>query len=204
MISLSFILTSLIVVIIPGTGVIYTVTAGLGGSKKDSASAAVGCTLGIIPHLAAGILGLSAILHVSAGIFQLIKLIGVGYLIYLGYGLITAKSGITVNEKPGNTDYLTVVLKGILLNLLNPKLTLFFFSFLPQFINSSDLNYVYQMMILSSIFMGMTLVVFLGYGMLANYFKELFIGSPRLIKRIQKGFGIVLIGFAVRLALSDD
>ncbi len=204
MISLGFILTSLIVVVIPGTGVIYTVSTGLAGSRKDSIAAAVGCTLGIIPHLTAGVFGISAILHASAQIFQIIKIVGVLYLLYLGFGLLTSRNKIEVDEKDRNESYLKIIGKGVLLNLLNPKLTLFFFSFLPQFINGSNMKYISHMILLSLVFMGLTLAVFIVYGVLSNYFKQLFIKSPGLTHRIQQGFGVVLIGFAARLAFSKE
>ena len=204
MISYGFILTSLIVVLIPGTGVIYTVSTGLIGSKKDSIAAAVGCTAGIIPHLVASIVGLSAIFHTSALIFRVIKMIGVAYLLYLGLGMIRNKGGFTINEGTKEESKLKIISKGILINLLNPKLTLFFFSFLPQFILNNVNGYMYQMIILSVFFMGLTLIVFIMYGVLANYFKSLIATSPNITRRIQQLFGIVFIGLAAKLALSDD
>ena len=204
MISYVFILTSLIVVLIPGTGVIYTVSTGLIGSKKDSIAAAVGCTAGIIPHLVASIVGLSAIFHTSALIFRVIKMIGVAYLLYLGVGMIRNKGGFTINERIKEESKLKIISKGILINLLNPKLSLFFFSFLPQFITNNVNGYLYQMIILSVFFMVLTLIVFIMYGVLANYFKSLIAASPNITRRIQQLFGIVFIGLAAKLALSDD
>jgi threonine/homoserine/homoserine lactone efflux protein len=204
MISLSFILTSLVIVLVPGTGVIYTVSTGLTGSRRSSIVAAVGCTLGIVPHLMAGILGISAVLHAGAQVFQYIKIAGVLYLLYLGYGLLTSKNRLEVNEEKQAKSDLKIAGKAVLLNLLNPKLTLFFFSFLPQFITKSKAGYLYQMVLLSLIFMGLTLIVFAGYGLLANYFKQLFVRSPKIIQRVQQGFGFILVGFAAKLALSED
>jgi len=204
MISYEFILTSLIVVLIPGTGVIYTVSTGITGSKKDSFAAAFGCTLGIIPHLIAGIIGLSAIFHMSAMVFQIIKIIGVIYLLYLGLGMITDKSSLSFNGKNNEKNKLKIISKGILINLLNPKLTLFFFSFLPQFITNAETNYLYQMLSLSLIFMGLTLGVFILYGALANYFKNLFVNSSNVTRRIQQLFGTVFIGLAAKLMLSKE
>ncbi len=204
MVSLGFILTSLVVVLIPGTGVIYTVSTGISGSKRHSIAAAIGCTLGIIPHLTAGILGISAILHTSAQIFQIIKIIGVIYLIYLGYGLISKKNIIKIDEREKKENDLKIIGKGILLNLLNPKLTIFFLSFLPQFITSTNFNYVFQMILLSIIFMGLTLIVFILYGILAYSFKKLIIRTPKITRRIQQSFGMILIGFAAKLAISEN
>lgn len=204
MITYGFILTSLIVVLVPGTGVIYTVSTGITGSKKESIAAAVGCTAGIIPHLAAGILGLSVILHTGALVFRVIKIAGIIYLLYLGCGLILDKTGIEITESDSGEKKMKIIVRGILLNLLNPKLTLFFFSFLPQFITNNQYSYIHQMIALSIFFMGLTLVIFIIYGLLANYFKQLFIASPNLVRRIQQGFGAVFIFLAAKLALSDD
>ena len=204
MFSLSFFLTSLIVVLIPGTGVIYTVSTALAGNKRHYILAAIGCTLGIVPHLAAGIIGISALLHTSARIFQIVKIIGVIYLIYLGYDLITNKKKIELKRDTNKEHDLKIIGKGILLNLLNPKLTLFFLSFLPQFLIKSDFNYSIQMMILSAIFMGMTLAIFIVYGLIANSFKKLIMGSKNTTQRIQQSFGVILIGFAAKLALSEN
>ncbi|ADK79794.1 LysE family translocator [Sediminispirochaeta smaragdinae] len=204
MISLGFIVTSLIVVLVPGTGVIYTVSTGIAGSKRNSIAAAIGCTLGILPHLAVGILGISAVLQASAQIFKVIKIIGTLYLLYLGYGLLSSKQKIEINGGEKTEHDGKIIVKGILLNLLNPKLTLFFFSFLPQFITNPNANYFSQMLLLSSIFMGLTLVIFALYGILAHYCKQLFLNSPKITRRIQRGFGLILVGFAAKLAFSED
>lgn len=203
MISLSFIITSLIVVAIPGTGVLYTLSKGLASHKKDIILAAVGCTLGIVPHLLAGVFGLSALLHTSAVLFSTIKYIGVAYLVYLGIGMIRSK-GFNVDVQTSSQTSFRIIGKAVLINLLNPKLTLFFLSFLPQFIESNSSNYQIQMMILSLLFMGITLIVFLVYGLLAHSFKRLFTESPQIMNRIQKGFGLVFLGLAAKLAFGKE
>lgn len=204
MICIGFILTSLVVILIPGTGVIYTVSRGISGSKRDSILAALGCTAGIIPHLMASVFGISALLHTSAVVFSAIKIVGIVYLLYLGYGLITTKNGIEVKAEDNKQTNLKIIGKGILLNLLNPKLTLFFLSFIPQFLGNPSSGYTSKMLMLSAVFMGLTLIVFVLYGLLANYFKQLFIKSPKIMRRIQQGFGIILIGFAAKLAFSSE
>ncbi|MBH1942578.1 LysE family translocator [Mobilitalea sibirica] len=204
MISLGFILTSLLIIIIPGTGVIYTISTGIVGTKKDSIIAAIGCTVGIVPHLIASIVGLSAIFHMSALVFQTIKIIGIVYLLYLGWSMIKDKDGFKINNVSKDKSTLKIIVKAILINMLNPKLTLFFFSFIPQFIQNNKHGYMYQMIILSLIFMGLTLIVFILYGILANYFKRLIVSSPKITHRIQQLFGLIFIGMAIKLALSDD
>lgn len=204
MVSFSFILTSLVIILVPGTGVIYTVSHGLVGNKRYCILAAIGCTLGIIPHLTASIFGLSALMHTNARIFQMVKYVGVVYLIYLGYGLIKNRVMIELYEEKQRVDSFKIVGKGILINLLNPKLTLFFLSFIPQYLVDSGVTYTTQMIILSLIFMGMTLLVFTLYGLLANSFKHLLRNSRSITERIQQGFGMILIGFAAKLAISDS
>lgn len=202
MISTSFIITSLIVVLVPGTGVIYTLTTSLSGSRRYAVLAAIGCTLGIVPHLVAAIFGLSAILNASAQVLKVIKILGVLYLLYLGVGLLSTKNVIDIKEGQRENP-LKIIGKAVLLNLLNPKLTLFFFSFLPQFVNPEGIAVRTQMTILSLFFMGLTLIVFCLYGLLANLFKQFLIRSPKVTQRIQQSFGLILIGFAGKLALEE-
>ncbi len=199
-----FLLTSLIVVLVPGTGVIYTITTGLTQRWKASIAAALGCTLGIIPHLTACILGLSAILHMSAQAFHIIKLVGAAYLLYLAWGMWHDESGFKLDESGKKTNGLRIVGKGILINILNPKLTLFFFAFLPLFVSPQAASPARQMVGLSLIFMGMTLVVFILYGILASAVSKYLIGSRKATRRMQRGFALVFAGLAAKLAFSEQ
>ncbi len=164
MFSIDFLLTSLVVVLIPGTGVIYTVSNGLFGGWKASIAAAIGCTLGIVPHLLACILGLSAVLHMSAVVFQAMKYVGGLYLLYLAWGMWRDKSSLQFSspeeEKKG---FYGIGLRGFLINILNPKLSIFFFAFLPLFVDqSSALAPLFQLVAMSVIFMLLTFIVFVG------------------------------------------
>lgn len=168
MINTEFLLTSLVVVLVPGTGVIYTVTTGLVHRWKASVVAAVGCTMGIVPHLTASILGLSAILHMSAQVFQIIKLAGVLYLLYLAWGMWRDQGNLKLDVTDTKVNGGQIIVKGILINVLNPKLTIFFFAFLPLFITPDVSSPTAQMIKLSAIFMGMTLIIFVLYGILGK------------------------------------
>src|SRR6185436_7380500 len=163
MITLNFLLTSLIVVLIPGTGVIYTISTGLTRGKRASIFAALGCTAGIVPHLVAIILGLSAVMHTSALAFQALKYAGVAYLLYLAYATWRDKSAFVLDATPQHATAGSLVIKALLLNILNPKLTLFFLAFLPQFITHDGSAPLYQLLTLSAVFMAMTLGVFVLY-----------------------------------------
>ena len=203
MVSLQFLITSLIVVLIPGTGVIYTVSTGLTQGKKASLYVALGCTLGIVPHLLATILGLAALMHTSAVAFQLLKWAGVVYLFYVAWGTWRDKSAFQLNDNPSRTHALGLISKAILMNVLNPKLTIFFLAFLPQFIPANSTHVLAPMLLLSAIFMLMTLAVFVVYGLLAHTFRHFVVESARVQTFLRYGFTAAFIGLASKLALTD-
>src|SRR5690348_9288315 len=132
--SIEFLLTSLIVVVSPGTGVLYTLAAGLSRGSRASIVAAFGCTLGIVPHMAAAIMGLAALLHTSALAFQTLKYLGVAYLLYMAWITLTERGALQVETEAGTRSALQVIVSAVLINILNPKLSIFFFAFLHQFV----------------------------------------------------------------------
>ena len=203
MVSLQFLITSLIVVLIPGTGVIYTVSTGLTQGKKASMYVALGCTLGIVPHLLATILGLAALMHTSAVAFQILKWAGVVYLFYVAWGTWRDKSAFQLDDNPSKTHALGLISKAILMNVLNPKLTIFFLAFLPQFIPANSTHVLAPMLLLSAIFMLMTLAVFVVYGLLAHTFRHFVVESARVQTFLRYGFTAAFIGLASKLALTD-
>lgn len=204
MLSTEFILTSLVVVLVPGTGVIYTVSTGLVHRWKASLVAAFGCTAGILPHLAASILGLSALLHMSARAFQVLKFAGTFYLLYLAWGMWHDTGSLKLDQSAKKLNAPQIVFKGILINILNPKLTLFFFAFLPLFIAPDAVSPTQQMIGLSAIFMAMTFIIFALYGILASGVSKYLLDSPKAIRRMQRSFALIFAGLAAKLALSEQ
>jgi threonine/homoserine/homoserine lactone efflux protein len=203
MTSTEFLITSLIVVLIPGTGVVFTVSTGLGQGRMASVFAALGCTLGILPHLAATVLGLAALMHTSALAFQALKIAGVAYLFYLAYATWQDRSAFAVQAVPSRTAALSLVVKAFLLNILNPKLTIFFLAFLPQFVEPGAASPLGQMLVLSAVFMAMTFAVFIVYGLLAHAFRTAVIESPRVQSWLRKSFAGAFAGLGAQLALSE-
>jgi threonine/homoserine/homoserine lactone efflux protein len=200
--SLDFLATSLIVVVIPGTGVVYTVSIALSSGQRNGLIAATGCTLGIVPHLLAAAFGLSAFLHAGALAFRIVKYAGVAYLLFLAYGMMRSSGGGLGEQAVDEARPRAVVLRGVLLNLLNPKLTLFFFAFLPQFLPSgASLS---SLLGLGLVFMAMTLAVFFIYAVLAAQVRGAFSRRNGLRQRVEQSMGVLLAGFAVRLALVED
>jgi threonine/homoserine/homoserine lactone efflux protein len=203
MISPEFLLASLIVVLIPGTGVVYTITTGLTLQWRASLAAALGCTLGIVPHILASVLGLSALLNMSAQVFSVLKLAGALYLLYLAWNMWREAGIIEINPKSRETSLANIILKAIAINLLNPKLTIFFFAFLPLFVPKDSASPTVDMLVLSAVFMGLTLIVFALYGILASGVSAYLANSTQAVKRLQQAFALLLAGFAVKLALTQ-
>lgn len=203
MISLEFLVTSLIVVLIPGTGVLYTVATGLFVGKRASLFAALGCTLGIIPALLASTLGLAAIFHTSALAFQIVKYVGAAYLLYLAWQMWRSSSPLSMSDKPSKTGYSGLVIKGFLLNILNPKLSIFFLAFLPQFIPGTAADALAKMLVLGLVFMLMTLAVFILYGVLSGAFSTVIMRSEKASVSIQKLFATSFAALGLKLALSE-
>ena len=204
MINPEFLLASLVVVLIPGTGVIYTITTGLTLKWRASIAAAIGCTLGIVPHILASILGLSALLNMSAQVFSALKIAGAVYLLYLAWNMWREAGTLEINQKSIGSSVTQIVIKAIAINLLNPKLTIFFFAFLPLFVSKDSASPTLEMIILSTVFMGMTFLIFALYGILASGISAYLINSSRAVKRLQQAFAAVLALFAVKLALSEE
>lgn len=203
MLSVEFLITSFIVVLIPGTGVIFTVSTGLVQGRKASVFAALGCTAGIVPHLMATVLGLAAVMHTSALAFQALKYAGVAYLFYVAYATWRDKSAFAMDGNPSTRSATALVVKAFLLNILNPKLTLFFLAFLPQFIQPGSTEPLFQLLLLSATFMAMTFIVFVLYGSLAHVLRKAVIESPRVQSWLRRGFAATFAGLGVSLALTD-
>ena len=198
-----FLITSLIVVLIPGTGVVFTVSTGLAHGRRASFFASVGCTLGIVPHLLATVLGLAAVMHASALAFQALKYAGVAYLFYLAVATWRDRSAFGVQSIQGSRRALSLIVKAFLLNILNPKLTIFFLAFLPQFVESGAASPLVQLLGLSGVFMAMTFGVFVAYGLLAHAFRKAVIESPRVQAWLRRGFAGAFAGLGAQLAASE-
>ena len=202
--SLEFFLTSLIVVLIPGTGVVYTVMTGPSGGRGASVAAAVGCTLGIVPAIVASVAGLAALLHTSALLFQVLKYVGAAYLLYLAWQTLRDSGAMRIDAADARrrVSAWRTIRTGFLINILNPKLSIFFFAFLPQFIDPTATSPVPQMLGLGAVFMAMTFVVFLVYGSFAALVGERVLKSEAVMTWMRRTVALAFAGFGLRLALS--
>jgi len=200
--SWEFLLTALIVVVSPGTGVLYTLATGLSRGARASIVAAFGCTLGIVPHMAAAILGLAALLHTSALAFQTLKYAGVAYLLYMAWMTLKESGALNVEKQPDRSSR-QVIVHAILINILNPKLTIFFFAFLPQFVPAETSDGLPLMLELSVVFMLLTSVVFVGYGLFAAAVRTHVISRPKVLAWMRRTFATAFVMLGAKLALAE-
>jgi threonine/homoserine/homoserine lactone efflux protein len=201
--SIEFLITSFIVVVSPGTGVLYTLAAGLSRGPRASVVAAFGCTLGIVPHIAAVVLGLAALLHASALAFQLLKYAGVAYLLFMAWQALRERGALRIEPQVDTRSAAQIVITGILINILNPKLSLFFLAFLPQFISAQEESPLARMLMLSAIFMLMTFAVFVVYGLAAAAVRDHVVSRPRVMVWMRRAFAGAFAALGAKLALTE-
>lgn len=202
--SLEFYLTSLVVVLLPGTGVIYTLAIGLSRGFHASVAAALGCTFGIVPAAVASIVGLAAIFHASALAFLTIKYLGVAYLVYMAWSILRDDGIMQVQPARDVKSYWRIIRDGTLLNVLNPKLSLFFLAFLPQFVPAAKQGSVATMSALALVFMLMTFIVFVLYGAFAAAARRHVIESPLIMTWLRRTFAGAFGLLGLKLALAEQ
>ena len=200
---LSFFIASLIFILMPGTGVIYTISTGITTGRKASVLAALGCIVGIIPHLCLNIALSFLIFQIDNKVLEVIKIVGTLYLLYLGFGMIRSKTELDFKSSQDDLKALAIVRQGFLINLLNPSLTIFFFSFLPQYVTETTKNSFLQYLILSLIFTLLSLIIFIGYAILASSVNKMIEKSQRITCILPKCFGVIFITFAIQLGFSS-
>jgi threonine/homoserine/homoserine lactone efflux protein len=199
----TFLLTSFVIVATPSTGAIFSLGAGLSRGPRAALLAAFACTLGVLPHLIAAITGLAALLHASGVAFAVLKYLGVAYLVYMAWATWQDEGALALDGGQPRRPARQVIVSGITINLLNPKLTIFFFAFLPQFVPATDPHSVAHMLGLSGVFMAMTFAVFAVYGLLAAATRERVLRSPGLLTRLRKVFAGSFLVLSGRLALES-
>lgn len=201
MMSLQFLLTAFVVVIAPGTGVIYTLAIGLGQGRWPAIAAAFGCTIGIVPHLLAATLGLAALLHTSALLFQAVKFAGVAYLLYLAWQALKSDGALAVRADRDSDALWRIARRGALINILNPKLSIFFLALLPPFLSGNPATATVEMVAMGAVFMLLTFGVFVIYGLFAAQTRDWLLSSARTLRWLNRSFAAIFVALAGRLAL---
>jgi len=202
-VGIEFLLTTLVIVATPGTGVIYTLAAGLARGARASTVAAFGCTLGIVPHMVAAVTGLAALLHTSALAFQTLKYLGVAYLLYMAWATWRERGTLPIEEESAPRPVRQVILSAIVINVLNPKLTIFFFAFLPQFVPAGEPHALPRMLELSGAFMVLTFVIFAIYGLFAAAVRTHVVSRPGVMTGLRRVFAGSFLALGARLAVTE-
>jgi threonine/homoserine/homoserine lactone efflux protein len=200
--NLEFLTLSLLVVASPGTGAAVTIATGLARGTRTALVAAFGCTLGIVPHMLAAVTGLAALLHASALAFEAVKVAGVAYLLYIAWMTWHEKGVLEVKADSAERTDCQVIRHAVLVNLLNPKLSVFFLAFLPQFVARNEPAPTLAMLELSAIFMAMTFAVFAVYGAFAARMRDRVLGSPAAMVWLRRSFAATFVALGAKLALS--
>ncbi len=208
--SLDFILLATILTVTPGPGVIFTLATGLSRGGKAGIVAAFGCTLGIVPHVLAAITGLAALLHASALAFEMVKYAGAAYLLWMAWAMWRDRSKLSLDAMSRQADAapaLRIIFEAVLINLLNPKLTIFFFAFLPQFIRHDrpDMHgsALAQMLLLSATFMALTFGIFVLYGLFAARLRSHVLSRPAILLWLRRSFAAAFVAMGVKLAVAE-
>lgn len=199
--TLQFLVTAFVVVLAPGTGVVYTLAVALGQGRRAAVWAALGCTFGIVPALAAAVLGLAAVLHTSALMFAAVKWAGVAYLLWLAWGALKSGGALSVRPEAAATPGPVIAWRGALINVLNPKLSVFFLALLPPFLSGAPETATAEMLALGGVFMAMTFAVFVAYGLFAAAFRSRVLGSARVMAWMNRSIAGIFAALAGRLAL---
>lgn len=201
--NLEFLTVSLLVVASPGTGAAVTIATGLSRGARTAAVAALGCTLGIVPHMLAAVTGLAALLHASALAFESVKFAGVAYLLYIAWATWREQGVLAIDADGADRSSREVIRHAVLVNLLNPKLSMFFLAFLPQFIAPDDAAPTLTLLQLSALFMAMTFAVFVLYGAFAARMRDRVLGSPTAMAWLRRGFAATFVALGAKLALTQ-
>ncbi|MFL9503796.1 LysE family translocator [Pseudogemmobacter blasticus] len=194
-----FLLTAFIVCITPGIGVVYTLSVTLGGGFRAGFWATIGCTIATVLHMVVAMAGLAAVLHTSAVLFQTIKYAGVAYLLWMAWAVLQSTGSLAVEASDGGSPR-RLVARGILLNILNPKLPLFFVAFLPQFLPAHAAG-LGPLLELGTGFTVMTFLTFLLYAVVAASGRKAILSSPSVLTWMKRAFAASFAALGARLAL---
>jgi threonine/homoserine/homoserine lactone efflux protein len=203
-ISLIFVLTSVMIILIPGQDMVLVLSRSLVQGKKAGIITALGVSIGLIGHTLLAALGLGAILMASEWIFNAIKIIGAVYLIYIGYQLLSAKDSSIDTQKLKKVSYKKMFLQGAICNISNPKITIFYFSYLPQFVIPNAISQTYQLLVLGTTFALLTFIIKGPLGYLGGMFSFWISTREFVLKAIFKTSGAILILLGIKLALEEN
>lgn len=198
-----FISVTFIILISPGPNIIYVVTKGMNEGRKSAFKAVMGASVGDLAQVLAASLGLAVLLQASALAFFIVKMLGASYLFYVGIRCFLNKQQMLVKSSEEQTKGKDLFFTGFLTSALNPKTTLFFLSFLPQFIDNHSVYAQQQMLLLGSLFVIMGFFVMMVYAVFAEKLRFWIAKNDRIQAYFNWATGAIFIGFGLRVAFSE-
>lgn len=200
---LLFITASTLLALAPGPDNIFVLTQSMIKGAKPGVFVTLGLCSGLVFHTSAVALGVAAIFQTSLIAFNILKFLGAGYLLYLAYMSFTSNSKSSIKANQDNLTLSKLYKRGIIMNITNPKVSIFFLAFLPQFTNPANGSVTLQIFILGAIFMLCAFLVFSSIALLAGKLGNWFNRSPNAENILNKVAGTVFAGLAIKLALSE-
>lgn len=198
-----FIAVSMLLTIAPGPDILYVITQSISQGKRAGIATALGLCTGLMVHTTAAAFGVSAILQQSAIAFKILKYLGAIYLFFLAWKAFREKEHSLSEMTTKNKDAASLYRQGIYMNILNPKVGLFFLAFLPQFVNSKAGNIPGQMILLGALFMLQSILIFSIVAIVSEILSKKILSKPNIAKYINHAKAIIFTLIGVKLALSD-
>ncbi|MFB2518098.1 LysE family translocator [Lysinibacillus sp. OTC-L20] len=200
----AFLGAAMILTIMPGPDNLFVLAQSITQDKKAGIATSLGLCTGLLVHISAAVLGISAIIYQSTIIFTIVKFAGAAYLLYLAWQSFRAKGDPFTLQQQNAQAYIKLYKKGILMNILNPKVSLFFLALLPQFVNPSQGHVAFQMLILGIVFLIQALVLFSLFSIFAGKVRQVIIGKPAIAKRLNTVQGILFTFIGIQIAISKQ
>lgn len=200
----AFLGAAIILTIMPGPDNLFVLAQSITQDKKAGIATSLGLCTGLLVHISAAVLGISAIIYQSTIIFSIVKFAGAAYLLYLAWQSFRAKGDPFTLQQQNTQAYIKLYKKGILMNILNPKVSLFFLALLPQFVNPSQGHVAFQMLILGIVFLIQALVLFSLFSIFAGKVRQVIIGKPAIAKRLNTIQGILFTFIGIQIAISKQ
>lgn len=201
---IAFLGAAIVLTVMPGPDNLFVLAQSIAQDQKAGLVTSLGLCTGLLVHITAAVLGISAIIYQSTVIFSVVKFAGAAYLLYLAWQSFRAKGDPFTIEQQNVQSYITLYKKGILMNVLNPKVSLFFLALLPQFVNPIHGNVAFQMLILGIVFLVQALVLFSLFSIFAGKVRKVIVVKPSIAKRLNMIQGMLFTFIGIQIALSKQ
>ena len=199
-----FLIASALLAVAPGPDIVYVLTRGITQGRRAGFAAALGFATGVIFHTALAALGIAALIRSSEFAFTVVRYAGAAYLVYLGIRMLVSRSAFQLGQDDSTIALWTIYKQSVIGNVLNPKVTLFFLSFLPQFINMHAGRIELQMVLLGVLFMLQTILIFGAVAVFSGAIGDRLRANPSIANRLNLFAGFIFIALGIRVAWPES